>query len=189
MDGTRVSMMPEVKEEMQNYPRPNSTPSLRRFLGKMNVYRHFIQGTASIAAPLYEHKNPYARFEWTDTMESAFQELKIRLVNAISIFHPDYSLPFILETDASDTGVGATLLQLNNQHQWVLICWISRKLSPAERNYGITEPLAVVWAIKNLDYILRGWKLSIITDHKALAVIRSKDDYGNPRMNQSNSGL
>lgn len=186
VDGTRMAILPEIKEEIDKFPNPNSTPALRRFLGKMNVYHKFIPNFASIAVPLYEKTGPHTKFLWTPAMDAASTELKTRLARAIALYHPDYNKTFILETDASDTGIGAVLLQYNNDNQLVPIRWISRKLSSAERNYGITEKelLAVVWAIKHLDYVLRGRRFSIVTDHKALMVIQTKDDFGNPRMNR-----
>ncbi|KAI5149341.1 hypothetical protein ENBRE01_0846 [Enteropsectra breve] len=186
VDGTRVSIIPEIKDEINSFPRPDSTPGLRRFLGKINVYRDFIKDLAAIATPLYERTGPHTKFMWSPSMEDAFISLKEKLSEAIALFHPDYKRPFILETDASDTGIGAVLLQYNEKGQKVPIRWISRKLSPAERNYGITEKelLGVVWSIKHLDYILRGRHFSVITDHKALTVIQSKDDFGNPRMHR-----
>ncbi|KAI4293299.1 hypothetical protein PAPHI01_2573 [Pancytospora philotis] len=186
VDGTRVAITPEARDEIMALPRPDSTPGLRRLLGKFNVYRDFIRDMATIAVPLYERTGPHTKFEWSPAMETAFTELKSRLASAVALYHPDYSRRFILETDASDTGIGAVLLQHNDNGKPVPIRLLSRKLSPAERNYGITEKefLAVVWAIRQLDYVLRGRRFSVITDHKALEVIRTKDDFGNARMHR-----
>ena len=66
---------------------------------------------------------------------------------------PEYGKRFMLRTDASDTGLGAILLQTNDENHWVLIQWASKKLTPTETRYGITEKemLAVYWGIKNLN--------------------------------------
>lgn len=57
-----------------------------------------------------------------------------------SLALPDYR-------DASDTGLGAVLLQENVDGEWVPIQWASKKLTPTERRYGILEKemLAVFW--------------------------------------------
>jgi len=77
--------------------------------------------------------------------------------------------PFSLYTDTSDTGLGAVLSQQDGKEEYV-IAYTSRTLSPAEKNYGITEKecLAIIWAVKYFQHYLCGSKFTIITDHSAL---------------------
>ncbi|KAL0147151.1 hypothetical protein M9458_057675, partial [Cirrhinus mrigala] len=89
----------------------------------------------------------------------------------------DFSCPFLLQTDASDTGLGAVLSQVQEgeEHQ---IIYISRKLSPAERNYATVEreALAIKWAVLELRYYLLGCKFTLVTDHAPLQwMARAKD--------------
>ncbi|KAF9758256.1 Transposon Ty3-I Gag-Pol polyprotein [Nosema granulosis] len=66
------------------------------------------------------------------------------------------------------------------------IQWSSKKLTPTERRYGITEKemLAVVWAIEKFAYDLRGRNFTLMTDHKALEEIRRKPYFNNNRINR-----
>ena len=51
------------------------------------------------------------KFEWTNECQSAFEELKNRLVSSPILAHPDFSKKFILDTDASNEAIGALLSQ------------------------------------------------------------------------------
>ncbi|KRH93965.1 enzymatic polyprotein, Endonuclease, Reverse transcriptase [Pseudoloma neurophilia] len=92
---------------------------------------------------------------------------------------PDFSKEFILESDASDIGLGATLSQEGRA-----IFHISRVLHGAELNYSVSEKefLAALWAMEKLKYYLIGRKFSLITDHLPLKGLLTKKDFGNARM-------
>jgi hypothetical protein len=83
--------------------------------------------------------------------------------------YPDFSLPFILYTDASGTGLGAVLAQKINKKDHV-IAYASRSMSKSERNYSITdqECLAVVWGIQHFHHYLISQSFTVVTDHSAL---------------------
>ncbi|KAK4322805.1 hypothetical protein Pmani_006471 [Petrolisthes manimaculis] len=91
--------------------------------------------------------------------------------------YPDYSKPFILNTDASNSGLGAVLMQ-EHQGKNRPIAYASRALNKAEKNYAVTEieALAVVWALKKFKYIIYGYPVEILTDHKPLLhLFKGKD--------------
>lgn len=186
VNGETQKLLHEGMKDIEDYPRPTNVKSLRRFLGKMNFYSPFIKNMSTIAVPLYEKTGKYAKFIWTDQMEESFNTLKVELSKTTSLYLPDYKKKFILETDASDTGLGACLMQKDNKNNLVPIRWASRKLSKSEKNYGITEKefLAIIWGIEYFEYQLKGREFDIITDHIALTSIRTKGDFGNARMNK-----
>ena len=66
---------------------------------------------STIAKPLYQLTEKSAKFVWSDEAQAEFKELQHRLVTAPTLPFPDYDLPFILDTDASDVGIGAVLSQ------------------------------------------------------------------------------
>ena len=96
------------------------------------------------------------------------------------LYNPDFNERFILQTDASDRGLGAVLLQgvPGDRHP---VAFISRKLFPREVRYSTIEKecLAVKWALDSLKYYLLGREFTLETDHKALTWLeRMKDTNG-----------
>ncbi len=92
--------------------------------------------------------------------------------------HPELQLPFIVEVDASTTGVGAVLSQYHAETPRLHPCaYFSRKLSPAERNYDIGnfKLLAIKLALEEWRHWQEGAQHSftVITDHKNLEYLRS----------------
>ena len=88
---------------------------------------------------------------------------------------PDFAKPFVVQSDASDAGIGAALLQY---HEGELhpIMFCSRKLWKPEYNYSVTEKegLALIFAIKKFDQYLYGNEFLLCTDHSALEYIQNK---------------
>ena len=111
-----------------------------------------------IVKPLYRLTERGRAFEWTDEFDAAFQELKKRLISAPVLFFPNFDKPFLLDTDGSETGVGAVLSQLSDDGQECVVAYGSRTLSKAERMYNVTrkELLAVVTFVKHFRSYLLG---------------------------------
>ena len=81
---------------------------------------------------------------------------------------PNFNYPFIIETDASDKGLGAELIQrFNNQTS---IIHVSRTLQPSERKWQIREKeaLAILWACEQFRVFITGERFVVETDHKSL---------------------
>ena len=97
----------------------------------MNFYRRFIPNFAEIAAPLTDltSKNAPNKVRWTDIHETAFNELKQAITTQPVLINPDFSKPFIVQTDSSDRGIGAVLLQ-EKEGKRLPIMFISKKLLP-----------------------------------------------------------
>ena len=164
-----VSPDPEKSEKVKNWPKPTSVKEVQQFLGLASYYRRFIKNFASVAAPLHKLTEKHSVFHWTPQCQEAFDHLKSRLVSAPVLALPDWSTPFVLDTDASDTGIGAVLSQLHGTDEHV-IAYGSRMLSKAEKNYCVTkkELLAVVVFLEQFRPYLLGKPFTIRTDHNAL---------------------
>lgn len=149
--------------------RPENVSQLRAFLGMANYYRRFVPGFADIAAPLYALLQQDAKYVWSDVCEAAFIALKEALTRAPTLAFPRFDQPFIVQTDASATGLGAVLSQVQDGRERV-VCFASRSLSKAERNYSTTERecLAIVYALKEWRAYLLGRSFTVVTDHHAL---------------------
>ena len=92
---------------------------------------------------------------------------------------PQLDVPFILDSDASDSGLGAVLSQVQCGKERV-IAYAARALSKAERNYSTTrkELLALVWGTEHFETFLYGKRFLVRTDHSALQWLRN---FKNPR--------
>ena len=173
-----VAADPEKIEKVATWPIPTSTKELQRFIGFASYYRRFIRDFAEIAKPLHQMTEKATPFKWTTECHDAFQELRRRLVSTPILAHPDFSRPFILDTDASDTGLGAVLSQLDDQGREHVIAYGSRLLSKPERQYCVTrrELLAVVFFSQHFRPYLLGRRFLLRTDHGALVWLQNFRD-------------
>ena len=163
---------PDKIEAIVSYPPPTTTNELKRFLGLCSWYRRFIRQFSSVCAPLNEllkKRKKGQSIVWTDEAEKAFLEVKRSLVSAPVLSSPDFTKPFTLQCDASNTGLGGVLTQTieGNEH---VIAFASRSLSKAERNYSVTERelLALIFSIEKFRPYIEGTKFTVITDHYSL---------------------
>ena len=164
-----VGTDPKKIECIKKWPTPTSVTEIHSFLGLCSYYRRFIEGYSKIAKPLHCLAEKSKNFEWTLECEKAFTFLKHLLITAPILSHPDFSLPFILDTDASDFANGAVLLQNVNGAERV-VAYASRTLSKSERKYCVTrkEMLALVYFTKYFKHYLDGRKFTARTDHGSL---------------------
>lgn len=174
----RIQMEPTKVEAVLNWPTPTNRKQLQRFLGFANFYRRFIRGFSQVAAPLHALTSISTKFIWSTEAESAFQVLLSKFASAPILHMPDPKLQFLVEVDASDTGVGAVLSQRSPKDNKVHPCaYFSKKLSPAERNYdvGNRELLAVKLALEEWRHWLEGAEQPFLvwTDHKNLEYIKT----------------
>ncbi|XP_077548537.1 uncharacterized protein LOC144161810 [Haemaphysalis longicornis] len=151
-------------------PKPENVKSLQRFLGMVGFYRHFIPNCADLARPLHQLLRKGAKWSWTASEEQAFQALSTAIADTTSLRLPDLNRPFVVQTDASEYGIGAVLLQEHSGELYPL-AFASRTLSAAEQNYSVTEKecLAIVFALKKFNMYLDGADFTIQTDHQALS--------------------
>ena len=123
-----------------------------------------------MAHPLHDLLRKETPFVWAEAHQLAFKKLCTAFSSAPILAFPDFSRPFIVDTDACVSGLGAVLSQVTNDGLERPIAYISRSCSAAEKNYTITklELLAVVWACRTFrPYILlRPFLLG--TDHGSL---------------------
>ena len=83
---------------------------------------------------------------------------------------PDFDVPFVLQTDASDRGVGAVLSQADPEGVEHPVAYFSRKLLPREEKYATVEKecLAIKLGVEAFHVYLLGRHYTIQTDHQSL---------------------
>ena len=160
---------------VKEYPSPKNVKELRQFLGLASYYRRFIKEFAKIAHPLHALTCKGKVFVWTEECQSAFQDLKRKLVTAPVLAIPNFDKGFLLETDASIKGLGAVLSQQQKDDHMHPVAFASRALSTPEKNYSVTdlETLAVVWAVSHFHAYLYGHDVEVRTDHSAVKAVLS----------------
>lgn len=166
---------------IQDWPQPTNVQEVRQFIGLGSHYRRFIRDFSTIAAPLTDltkGTGPKKRtIVWTPECQNAFDEIKSRMVQAPILQPPNQDLPYVIETDASDYGVGAVLLQENPQDGLLHpLAFESKKLSAAERNYPAQERelLGILHALRSWRCFIEGRPYTVYTDHHPLKYFRTQ---------------
>ena len=155
---------------------PKTKKHVRSIIGLINFYSKFVPHLATLLAPLSDLtvKVRPDRVKWTEECQKTIDIVQ-NLINENSIIIlPNLNIPFYIQTDASNVGVGAVLLQFRGD-QLHPCMYVSRKLYSREQRYSTIEKecLAIIFALSKLSRYLIGTRFFIMTDHKALQFLRS----------------
>ena len=183
-----ISVDPGKVERVRSWPEPTNIKELRSFLGLASYHRHFIANFAKIATPLHaltkESRSKRTKgktvkvnhtFVWGDEERQAFETLKDSLVTAPVLMYPQFDKDFIIEVDASHQGLGACLLQEDEDGTVHPIAYASQGLRGAERQYSELssfklELLGLRWALTDkFGPYIQGRHTVVWTDHNPLA--------------------
>ncbi|PIK54937.1 hypothetical protein BSL78_08146 [Apostichopus japonicus] len=170
VDSQGVRLDPSKCSAVREFPQPTDKKSLERFLGLSGWCAKFVQHYSTMIEPLNKLRKKNAQWKWSDECQSAFEEVKQEITTKVSLTIPDFKKPFELHTDASGVGLGAALVQQTGSGDRRVIEFASRVLTPAEKNYSVTELecLAVVWAFDKWRPYLECSNTTVFTDHQAL---------------------
>ena len=160
---------PSNTSKIRDWPVPRNVTEVRQFLGLCSYYRRFVRNFSILAKPLSDLTCKDSELVWNSTCQQAFDELKAKLTGPEITAFPRDDCPFLLDTDACDTGIGAVLSQVQAGQERV-VAYASRSLNRAERNYCVTdkELLAVRYFVEYFRHYLLGRQFCIRTDHQAL---------------------
>ncbi|CAM4305381.1 unnamed protein product, partial [Lepidochelys olivacea] len=168
----RLKPEPAKVEVIRDWPAPHTKKQVQAFIGMAGYYRRFVPHFSAIATPITElcKKGKPDKVVWTEQCQVAFRALKKALVSGPVLANPDFDKPFVVFTDASDTGLGAVLMQEDEKGERHPIVYLSKKFLPREQHYAAIEKecLAMVWALKKLEPYLFGRHFTIYTDHSPL---------------------
>ncbi|GBN92271.1 Transposon Ty3-G Gag-Pol polyprotein [Araneus ventricosus] len=178
-----IKPLPDKVKCILDFPKPDTSIQLRRFLGMFNFYRCFIPKAAHILAPIVQflegHTNKkksrssvcksFEQLRWNENAEQAFLAAKNGIAEATLLRHPIPGAQLSLCVDASDVAIGGTLSQLS-QGKWEPIAFFSMKLNKSQQKWSSydRELFSIYSAIRKFKHMLEGRNFSIYTDQKPL---------------------
>ena len=172
-------------EAVRNAREPRSATEVRSFLGLVNFSARYIPDMATVSEPLRMLTKTNVPFKWEREQQHAFDTLKEKLTNAQTLAYFDVKAQTRVIADASPVGLGAILAQKQSNGSYRAVCYASKSLSDVEKRYSQTEKeaLALVWACERFQlYLLGNSKFELITDHKPLEVIYSRQSRPSARI-------
>ena len=167
--------MPDKVEAVVNAPTPENKTQLRAFLGLLNYYHKFLRNVAHEIQPLHQLLQKDKPFIWSAHCQQAFLKAKQMITSEEVLMRYNPNLPLRLACDASPYGIGGVLSHLTENNEERPIGYISRTLTPAEKNYSQIdkEALAIVWSVKKFYNYICGRHFTLYTDHQPLKYIFS----------------
>ncbi|GFV43535.1 hypothetical protein TNCV_1500671 [Trichonephila clavipes] len=139
--------------------------------------KRFIKGFCYLAELLQSLLKSGVEFHWGPEEVEAFNSLKKALTSDPVLGMYDERASTEIHTDASGYGIGAVLVQIQNNVEKV-IAYASRTLTKAEKNYSTTERecLAIVWATNKFRPYIFGKHFTVVTDHHSLCWLMNLKD-------------
>lgn len=163
---------PEKVAAVQHMQTPTDVKSLQRFLGFVNYLAKFLPHLSDVCEPLRRLTDKDVEWTWLSQHESAVDTVKQLVTCHPVLKYYNLQEEVTLQCDASETGLGAALLQ-NGQP----VAFASRTQTPTEQRYAQIEKecLAIVFACDKFDQYLHGRDyITVHSDHKPLEVIFKK---------------
>ena len=161
---------------------PTTIKGIRSFLGYAGFYRIFIRDFSKIARPLCRLLEKDAKFNFDESSQYSFEEIKSRLVEAPIMAKPEWNKEFEIMCDASDYAMGAVLGQKADK-VFRAIYYSSKTFNEAQENYSTAkkEMLAMVFACEKFWPYILGSHVVIHTDHAAIKYLMAKKE-AKPRL-------
>ena len=161
---------------------PTTVKGIRSFLGHAGFYRRFIRDFSKVARPLCRLLEKDAKFNFDESCQNSFEEIKSRLVEAPIMAKPDWNKEFEIMCDSNDYAMGAVLGQKDDK-VFRAIYYSSKTFNEAQENYLTTkkEMLVMVFACEKFRLYILGSCVIIHTDHAAIKYLMAKKE-AKPRL-------
>lgn len=165
-----VATDPAKIQAMVQWPVPTNVTELRGFLGLTGYYRRFVKNFGIIAKPLTNLLKK-KQFSWSSEAQLAFDRLKSAMTTTPVLALPNFDVPFVIETDACDEGLGAVLMQGGKP-----VAFLSKALGEKHRHLSIYEKefMALMMAVDRWRPYLQRQEFQIHTDHKSLTFLEDQ---------------
>jgi transposase InsO family protein len=171
-----IAADPEKTAALLHIPEPKNVSEVRSFLGIVNQFGKFSPHLAELSQPLRELLRRDISWLWTTVHVKAFKQLKHEICSARTLALYDCGRPTTVSADASSFGLGAVLLQEQEDGTVRPVAFSSRSLTDTERRYAQIEKeaLAITWACEKFSHLITGLTVNIETDHKPLVPLLSQ---------------
>ena len=158
-------------EAIQKMPMPEDKPSLQRLLGMIRYLAQFIPNESSITAPLRLLLKKDSPWNWNHEHTAAVKAIKKAIAQRTMLHFFDINKPVLIQTDASQSGLGSCILQEGRP-----IAFASRALTSAEENYSQIEKelLAICFSCSKFHQYVYGRQVDVHSDHRPLETIFKK---------------
>ena len=155
-------------------PVPHNLKSLRSFIGMAQFCSRFIPNFNDTLTPLYNLTKQGVPFVWSPKCQQAFDTIKTQLTNSPVLRSPSSSDNFILETDASDTGIGCCLKAESHGHEYI-VGYHSEKLEEPQCRWHIAEKeaYAILKGTQKFRHYLIAKKFTLRTDNRVLTFTKT----------------
>ena len=152
---------------------PSDAAEVRSFLGLAAYCSRYIPDFETVAEPMRRLTRKGGTFKWGKEQEKAFVTLKKRLSSSQVLAYFNKTAHTQVIADASPVGLGAVLVQRQEDGNYRPVYYAARSLSEVERRYSQTEKeaLSLVWACERFKLFLIGLEFELLTDHRPLEVI------------------
>ena len=167
-----ISADPEKVLAVTRMSRPEDVKAVQKLVGVVTHLGKFVPKLTTVNKPLRRLTDNASVFEWMQQHEEAFKDVKKLLSETPILKYYDVNEPVIIESDSSDVGLGAVLMQSDRP-----IAYASCTLTNTEKNYAQIEKeaLSLVFAAERFEhYILGKSKVVMLTDHKPRETIFKK---------------
>ena len=170
-------------QAIQKAPLPRNVTELKAYLGLLTYYGRFLPNRSTVLAPLYNLLHAKVSWKWATEEKEAFRASKHLLLSSQCLVHYDMHKELVLSCDASAYGIGAVLSHRLEDGTEKPVGFVSRTLSPAEKNYSQLEKegLSCVFGVKRFHSYLYGRHFTLCTDHKPLLSLFSEHQAVNPQ--------
>lgn len=166
-----VSPDPEKVRAIKDMPSPSCVKDLQRFLGILNYLGSFIQNMAQETEILRDLLKKSSDWQWNANHEATFSRLKQIICQTPVLAHFNVKKPIVLSVDASQSAVGAVLLQDNHP-----ICYASKTMTSCQQRMAQIEKelYAIVFGCLRFHQYIYGQVVSVETDHRPLITLFKK---------------
>ena len=174
---------PAKVKSITEIPPPTNLKGIRSFLGITGFFRKMIPNYATIARPITKLLSKDKPFVWESTQQKAFDNLKQCLIKSPILRPFKEDARTLIHVDASDSGLGAVLLQEEFGKEGV-VAYTSRVLSKTEQLYDTTQKefLALLHALKIFRHYIHMRRFEVFTDHANLLQMKFNQKLNSGRL-------